>query len=239
MPRQAWALPRRRPRVRAPRRLLLIVSLVALAASPLLAENAKDFLRAEFWADREPVPGTGDEWPVSPALARARILEEAAWVYSGMVWGFDFSYTPLDRLRGLAERFDLKPIQSLEPGELKLAAGERAGDGEAYYAFVEYRPEAGLVSLMDAYAVDPWKSAQGNGKADMNRGVGARRAAYVDGLREAVRALLQSREPNKPRLAKGRVVFDRAPSLVLREGMYTAVVRARAMIVEVLPYTLY
>ena len=232
--------------------MILALALGLLALPALLGQADRELLRSEFWADREPVPGTSEEWPVSPRLARARILDEAAWVYGGMIWGFEFTYTPFDKTRALSERFDLQPIQSLDPRELSLAAGSFAPGARGldeglqgallsgdYRSFVEYRPEAALVSLMEAYSADPWKGAQGTGRADMILGVKGRRAAYIDGLRIAVRGLMQSREPNKPRLAKGRIVFDRPPTLTILAGSYTAGVKARAMVIEVLQYRVY
>jgi hypothetical protein len=203
------------------------------------APTGKELLRSEFWADIEPVAGVGEEWPVTPGEARSRILAEAAWVFGGMIWGFDFRYTPFDKARAIAERFELTPIQTLAPSSLRLAPGARASAADALYALAEYRPDAALVDLMGDYASDPWKGAQGTGKADMSLGVKGRRAAYEDGLRAAVRSLLQGREPNKPRLATGRVVFDRPPSMAIVGGYYTAQVRARAMVIEVVPYRVY
>jgi hypothetical protein len=219
--------------------LALALFLASGASAPCAAQAAKELLRAEFWADIEPVPGVGDEWPVGLETARARILSEAAWVFGGMVYGFDFSYTPYDRTRALEERFDIVPIGTLAPQSLRLAPGARASGGNAIYSFVEYRPDAGLVSLMQTYSSDPWRGAQGVGKADMNLGVKGRLAAYEDGLRAAVRSQLQGLEPNKPRLARGRVVFDRPPSMAIIGGLYTAQVRAWVMVIEVLPYKIY
>jgi hypothetical protein len=156
-----------------------------------------------------------------------------------MIWGFDFSYTPYDKTRALPERFDVTPPQSLAPTSLTLAPGARASGPEALWAFVEYRPDAALVSMMESYSSEPWKGAQGIGKADMNLGVKGRRAAYIDGLRSALRSLLQGQEPNKPRLVRGRVVFDRPPTLTIVGGYYSAQVRVRAMVIEVLDYKVY
>ena len=46
-------------------------------------------------------------------------------------------------------------------------------------------------------------------------------------------------EPNKPRLVKGRVALERAPIMAIRDGYYTVSVRARVMVIEVLPYKVY
>ena len=79
---------------------------------PAQPNPTRDFLRSEFWADLEPVAGVGEEWPVSPDEARRRILAEAAWVFGGMIWGFEFTYTPYDKTRAIQERFDIVPIET-------------------------------------------------------------------------------------------------------------------------------
>jgi hypothetical protein len=228
---------------------LLAAGLSGLPGAP--AANAQSAgggqaLRAEFWADLRPVAGVGEEWPVSEASARARILDEAAWVYGGMIWGFEFRYTPYDKTRAIPESFELEPIGSLAPGALSFAPGTplatsaaRALPADELRAYVEYEPGASLAALMASYALEPWKGCQGLGKADMDLGVKGRRAAYEDGLRLALRSLLQGLEPNKPRLVRGRVVLDRPPSMAIIGGYYTARIRARAMVTEAIPYKIY
>jgi hypothetical protein len=203
------------------------------------AAAGKGLLRAEFWADVEPVAGVGDEWPVSSETARARVLDEAAWVYGGIIWGFEFRYTPFDKTRAIPERFEIQPIESLGPDALSFAAGAKASTLDEFRYVIECRPRGDLVTLMESYAQDPWRGSQGIGKADMNLGLKGRRAAYEDGLRAAVRSYLQGLEPNKPRLARGRVVFDRPPTMAILGGFYTVQLRARVMVEEVVPYKIY
>ena len=218
---------------------------VAILALPLAAEDSgytgpdRSLLRAEFWADLTPVSGVGDEWPVSDATARARMLEEAAWAYSGLIWGFDFEYTPYDKTRGLAERFVLTPLGNLKPGSLSFAPGAPKASSDELRSFVEYKPSTALVQLMESYMQDPWKGSQGIGKADMNLGIKGRMAAYEDALRLAVRAYLQGLEPNKPRLVRGRVAFERAPTMAILGGFYTCQARARVMVGEILRNKVY
>jgi hypothetical protein len=238
----------RSPSTRLLRLLVCIGNATLFAIAPCAAQSpglaGKELLRSEFWAESYPVAETGEAWPVSPDEARGRIRDEAAWVFGGMIWGFEFAYTPYDKTRALQERFDITPIGTLDPGELALAPGaspaaDRAGSAGELRSFVEFRPGAALVSLMEGYANEPWKGGQGTGRADMNMGVKGRRAAYVDGLRAAVRSLLQGLEPNKPRLVRGRVAFVRPPSMAIIDGYYTARVRVRVMVIEVIPYVIY
>jgi hypothetical protein len=221
-------------------RILAAEILLALALAPACAQSAgKTLLRAEFWADLKPVAGVGDEWPVSEETARKRMLEEAAWVYSGMIWGFDFEYTPSDKTRAVAERFVLKPLGAIAPEALAFAPGAQRRYDDETRSFVEYLPDAASLELMSDYGHDPWKGAQGVGKADLQLGIKGRRAAYEDALRLAVRGYLQSIEANKPRLVRGRVAFERPPTLALVDGFYTSQARARVMVLEILRYKLY
>jgi hypothetical protein len=239
------AVARFRAPVLAPLAIARLAIALAAALCPWAAldavaqDSVRELLRAEFWTDVEPVAGVGDEWPVTPELARQRILEEAAWVYGGMIWGFDFSYTPYDKARAIPERFEIESLGALKLELLSIAAGAYPKSADEYRAFVEYRPAPALSALMASYAQEPWKSCQGIGRADMVLGVKGRRAAYEDGLRAALRGYLQSALPNKPRLVKGRIAFERAPSLAILGGSYTVQLRARAMVTESIPYKIY
>jgi hypothetical protein len=219
----------------------LLAALALAAAAPAAAQSpaSQGVLRAEFWVEVEPVAAPGEEWPLSLDTAVRRLLEEAAWVYSGLVWGYEFSYTPLDRVRALQERFELRSLGSIAAGDPALVPGGPTGLPDQVRAWIDYRPDAASIQLMESYSREPWKAAQGIGRADRILGWPGRRAAYEDAAREAVRDLMRSLEPNKPRLVRGRLAFERVPSIALRGGMYTVQARIRVTVLEALPYTVY
>ncbi|MFQ3621364.1 MAG: hypothetical protein SNJ78_10540, partial [Spirochaetales bacterium] len=86
-------------------------------------------LNEEFWYDSQPEvwkweantpsaspPSLSPPLPSPPNLRSIekeelyeRILEEARYVFSGMVYGFVFSYTPSDKARRVEEEFLLEP----------------------------------------------------------------------------------------------------------------------------------
>ena len=220
-------------------------ALVFLAAAVALGAEEGPLLRAEFWIDLEPVAAPGDPWPVPADIAGQRLLEEASWVYGGMVWGFDFEYVPLDRTRKIEELLRLTPLGSIAWGDQRLKPGKLEPrelglfEPSELHAFVEYRLDVASAAFMDSYSRVPWVRAQGIGKADLIKGWPGRRMAYEDALREAVRAYLRSIEPNKPRRATGRVVFDRVPSIMIKDGFYVVQARARIDVRELAPYVVY
>ncbi len=239
------------PRGRAAALAIALASNLAGPARLAAQEVSEPRLRAAFWVETEPVASAGEAWPVSSEEAARRLVDEAAWVFAGMVWGFSFEYVPLDRARGIEEGFVLEPLGSIPWGDPRLIPGklEPAGSRllpEASFgpstelrAYVEYRPEAEGARLMEAYGAEPWVRSQGLGRADILGGWKARRAAYEDALREAVREYLRSIEPNKPRRAAGRVVFERVPAITVREGAYLVQARSRIEVLELAPYVVY
>ncbi|MGO8694428.1 MAG: hypothetical protein ACLQMF_12245 [Rectinemataceae bacterium] len=209
------------------------------AAAQAQGDDGAVRFRSEFWAEIEPVSDLGDPWPVPPEERSRRIMDEAAWIYSGMIWGFEFSYTPYDKVRRIEERFDLKSLGSIRSDDPRLSLGPSRVEGGSTRAFVTYHPLPDEEARVVSYADEPWRGTQGIGRADYLLGWKAHRAAYEDGLREAVRSLLQLIEPNKPRRVLGRVVFERVPALGLAGGFYTSQVRARVEVSRILRYEVY
>ena len=210
-----------------------------MAPAGRAAAQSAPLLRAEFRIELEPASTKGGPQPADPGDAGERLLGEAAWAYGGMLWGFEFEYAPYDRARGIAETFRLRSLGAIERGDPRLVPGPASSDGRALRAYVEYRPDEAGAGLVESYRREPWKAAQGLGKAEVALGWAGRRAACEDALREAVRAHLRSIEPNKPRGASGRVVLERPPTIRVQGGRYTAQLRARIEVLEWKPYVVY
>lgn len=221
---------------------LLAVAAFAAPAAPAAAQAPfppPGALRAEFWTDLDGVPQSGDPWPLPLAVAAGRLAEEAAWVFAGQVWGFDFEWTPLDRTRQIAESFSMKPSGSIPKGDPRLAPEDSHVDGQRLVAYVSYNPTSSEAGLIASYARSPWKSAQGTGFGDYLRGYQGRRLAYEDAARAAIRDLLRGLEPNKPRRVKGHIVFAAAPRIAVADGAYKVEARFRIEVTGVEDYGLY
>lgn len=218
--------------------LLLSICLLApaLAQATLPPQGA---LRAEFWADLDGVPQSGDPWPLPLAVAAARLADEAAWIFAGQVWGFDFEWTPLDRTRHIEESFGMKPSGSIPKGDPRLAPEDSHVDGQRLVAYVSYNPTASESGLLASYGRSPWKSAQGTGSGDYLRGHLGRRLAYEDAARAAIRDLLRGLEPNKPRRVKGHIVFASTPRIAVADGAYKVEARFRIEVTEVQGYGVF
>jgi hypothetical protein len=236
--------------------MAIALALTLVATGAALAQDRDVVLRAEFPVDLAAPPSlspfTGVIDPayvarVPDGEAAAAVLAEATWVFSGMVWGFDYVYTPSDKARSIAELFVIQPRSpgALRQSSLHVAAARL--DGTTLFATVEF--------CLDAAArpeIESWKSVsaatQGRGMAPAFQGkpgsvaqaqVEARREAVGAAAREALRAWLRGVTHNKPREVRGAFAFASPPRLVIREGSWVASVRLYARVDEIVSYGAY
>lgn len=189
-------------------------------------------------------PAYAARLPDGPA-AKA-VLEEARWVFGAMTWGLDFSYTPSDKARGIAELFEVRQrwADGL-PMDLRAVAARTEAD--TAIVDVEYHPDSVSASEMEA-----WKRAsavsQGRGtaaafKADRAGASSPDPAARIDAAKDAARSALREylREitHNKPREVKGAFALAGPPRLFLSGGRWVASVRVYARIDDIRAYGAY
>lgn len=238
---------------------ILGLALLAALAAGAHAQDRDVALRAEFPADLEsvpPVPGfPGVPDPLySPRVpdkeVALAILEEARWVFAGMVWGFSYRYTPSDKARAIAELFQAEPRGELPLGYPGVHFPSVRQEGFTVYATVEWVLSPADRSEYGAWAGAPYASGQGQGSARAylpgrggeDTGLGqvvARREAILDAARSAVREYLRGITHNKPREATGSFAFAGPPRVILREGNWIATVRLRISVDDITSYGSY
>ncbi len=208
----------------------------AFAAAPAAAQDRR--LQGEFWAEVEPVEN-GAPKPIDTSLAFRRLVEEAAFVYAGMTWGFSFTYTPPDAARQVEEVYELVAQGGMEAADPRLRVAGRRATGTIYRVYVDYYPSAIDARRLDGWASADFKPAGGSGGAPVNKGVEARREAYGAAIKEAVREYLRPLVKEKPREIRGRLAFAAVPRVVYQKGAYVAIVKLRLKIDAVEPYAVY
>jgi hypothetical protein len=212
---------------------IVALALAGLAGAAPAAAQEDRLLRAEFWTDLNGIPASGDPWPLPLPVAAGRLVDEAAFVFSGQLWGFDFDWTPSDKARNVAEYFAIVPAGGIPHGDPRLLPEDTRVEGQSLLAYVSYRPTATEAGLLASYALSPWKSAQGQGSGSYLKGYAGRREAYGEAARAALRDLLRGLEPNKPRRVKGVIVFSGTPRIAVVDGDYRVYARFRIKVTEV------
>ncbi len=149
------------------------------------------------------------------------LLEEARWIFSGMVYGFRFRYTPGNLDEGFSEIFELEPRDRIPQGDPDLQVFQVEDDLKRIRVIFNYWPDEFQNRLLGVSRGGNFRGAAGMGGVPMME-PGSRIASFEAGVKQALREDLRSIEFNRPLEVRGLVYLASAPILSIRSGEYTS-----------------
>ena len=200
---------------------LLTCSLV-FVASPAAQPVEDPILVIEVWTELDPLVATGEERPVPREVAVERLLDDAQRILSGMIYGYSFTYTPVDSARGVAERFELDPVATIPRGDPGLSVFQTWVNRDRLYARIFYTMSAAQMQWRRSWESSSNRRSAAVGLSPFILGPTEKHHAVTDGIRLAVREYVRQRNFNRPQLVAGAVVLVASPALGVRAGNYEA-----------------
>ena len=212
--------------------LLILPSLSALALGETL------YVRP--WCEIEPFVRVGsDEYPLSEEAAARRVLEEGRTLFSAMVYGYTFIYTPSDASRRVDESFQLTPVADIPWGVGEVRVIETTTEEDKFSARLALSLPDAEVRRRESWGSAGVDAAMGTGEASLFGGHSAKIEALANAIKNAVRNHLSTRVLNKPREIRGEVVLWEDPRTVIRAGGYVTTAKVRLRITEIVPYRIF
>jgi hypothetical protein len=220
------------------------ILLLPLWSFPVCPQEA---LRGEVQVDLEPVyaPYVDVPYPLDTATAHRRALEEAAMIYSAMIYGWSFQYDIGERARRTPENFELSPLGEIPFGDPGLYATDTSLRETRFYLWTDYRltePQKRRLSMWNTGTI---LRAQAYGKGPLGGPVeGAdwiliKKTALEDAAREAVRGILRGNERNRPKEARGFIALAAFPVYWIDAGQWMVSARFKVEISELTPFAAY
>ncbi|MDR3114422.1 MAG: hypothetical protein LBU25_02765 [Treponema sp.] len=208
---------------------------------------AQEVLRGEVRVDLEPVYGAYVDvvYPLDAESAYRRGLEEAALVYSAMIYGWSFEYAIGERARGIAEAFELSPVGSIPFGDPGLLVTDAQVRDMRLYLWTDYHLNEAQKRRMGFWKSGTIQTAQAIGHGPLGdpvhaaEGLSIKKTALEDAARAAVRAMLRGSERNRPKEARGYIGLASFPTYWIDAGRWTTSARFRVEIKEILPFGAY
>jgi hypothetical protein len=222
-----------------------------------------EVLRGELRIDMEPIYGgfIDPEYPLREETLRRRALEEAAMLYSAMIYGWSFDYDVGERARGIEERFELIPLGHIPWGDGGLRATDAGIRDQRLCLWTDYHPDENQRRRLALWRAGGTRRAQGLGRgplgsplpaaapaepegdappADETRGwLDYRREGLEDAARAAVRAMLRGSERNRPKEARGRIALAAFPVFGIDSGRWLVSAQFRVELTELIPFAVY
>ncbi len=202
--------------------------------------EAPDRLLIRQWIELEPMvriePG---QYPIPLEVAQKSLLEKGRVLFSGMVYGWAFSYTPGDRARGVRESFEVTPVAEVPWGSPRLRVIETDVVETRLWARISYALDEEESRKRASWDSNTAALATGRGTADVQRGPEAWARALHEAMRDAIRRSLDTRYVNKPREITGEVVLWADPVTVVASGTYTTTATVKILVRDLIPYRIF
>lgn len=224
------------------RAAVLAAAIVALLGSPAsLSGQVPDvpILVIELWSELDPLVADGTERPIPREVAIERLLDEAVFILSGMVYGFRFVYAPSDPTRRVAEQFELEPYAEIVRGDPRLEVFQTWVQDSRLYARIFYTLDEQQRGWYRGWTSAANASASGTGVAPFIAGPAAKPRAARDAIRMAIRNHARGLEFNRPRRISGAVLVSDAPRTVVRDGNYETRISVLLQIDSIVRYENY
>jgi len=221
--------------------LLLILAFVFFQAG-LAAYSDPDYdsviYKGDFFVLLEPAGPLEPEVYDENAAIRL-LLEEASYVFSAMIYGFEFVYIPMDVARAVSEEFTLTPVHSIKWGDPALTVvGGRYKEGR-YDAELRYAVSEAQIPWIRSWETNILPAVSAVGMGDLNKGKEGKIQAIENTVKEAVRNYLRPRIYDKPRRISGRARLAAVPYITMDSGKFIAKARITLQIEEVLEYNAF
>jgi len=213
-----------------------LLVLAALLAAPL---GGQEFLRGQVRVQAD--------WgaPLPRDIPQRWALEEAAFYFSAMIYGWSFHYESGEAARGAAEALELSPLGQIPWGDDGLRATDvenRAGD---LFLWTDYRLSDAQRRRLLQWRAGTIQNAGATGYGELRYPqeaedwVAQRRQTLEDAARAAIRSFLRGTERNRPKEARGFLALSGFPVYRIERGRWAADARFRLELTEALPFAAY
>jgi hypothetical protein len=212
------------------RRIPVILLSLLLAAVPV-ALKAQELPQSEhiqlmLWADLDAYPETAAaEKTAHPddsvfSYPVRRLKELAPYLLTGMVYGWNYEYTPSDKLRGVSEYFECTEIHPLGDDSRNIVYKMPWIENNRMYCWVEFTRTPAMLESLNYWKSIVHPKIQGSGKGAVLDGFDGIQDACRESVKNAVREYYRKEIKNKPKLIMGKVLINGVPRLAMDSGRY-------------------
>ena len=185
-------------------------------------------IRFPIWAEVDAYPGTqaatDDIDAKEFSYPIARIKETVPFLIEGLVYGWNFTYVPSDKTRGVEEFFEIEPVQKLSDGQKNDGGTIEYSsvwiENNRFNCWVDFTRTDHQVQTYNLWASIQNPTIQGRGYGDLTKGFDGIKEAAEDSLKNAVRSYYRNLIKNKPKQITGAVLLRKTPLLGIDSGRY-------------------
>ena len=200
-------------------------------------EDEVRILRFPVWVFIEGQPGTMEEGDGKPFTSPKDALEKiTSFLIYGMCYGYNFYYTPADKMRGVKEDFRIEKISSMEVKKENIKIKEVRIKYPYVHTWVEYPLGQGEDVFNASWASLTYKSVKGRGDGKRQDEMAGVMTAYTNAIKNALTSYGKKTIKNKPKELRGAFLIKSDPRLFCASGLFKAELELYINIKEIIPY---
>ena len=222
-------------------------------------------IRIQVWADLDPFPGKFDDFNdcdddeenlskgqnLSPenektnqsefeqifGFAINRTKEIAPFLISGMIYGFNFEYTPYDKRRNVAEYWNFTPIKEISKNTNQLEYKNPIAMENKLVCWVYCDRTKEQTQEFEHWNSVVYPKIKGKGSASIENGFESIKEACSEAAKLAVREYWRTMIKNKPKEISGKLLLIGNPRIYISEGQYVTDLDFFMETDKIIPYT--
>lgn len=202
----------------------LLIGTQAWAQTPSVIQN----IRIPLWAELDAYPAIvnagdeegdkGDEGQFDYPIKSLK--EIAPFIIEGMVYGWEFYYTPSDKQRNVEEILEVTEIVSSDLLKSGIEYSSPWVTESRLNCWCSYRRNESQVQNYYLWSSIQNPIVQGRGYGSVTLGFEGLREAANDALKNAIRTYYRNLIKNKPKAITGKVLIRDLPQIGIDSGRY-------------------
>ena len=207
------------------RRITFFLLFIIFSTGLILGNSPSQIRKIHFslWAELDAYPELEQAQDLSSGVydySVSRIRQTAPFLIEGMVYVWEFSYTPQDNARGVEENLEITEIVPSDFFLNNITFSSVWFENERMNCWVTFERNEQQIQNYNLWASIKNPVIHGRGYGKLSDGFDGIKNAAAEALKNAVREHFRAIIKNKPKQINGKVLIKEPPILGIDAGKY-------------------
>ena len=219
------------------KRVTVKATILSLLAAGLFCQSAaaqetsfQRKIRLPLWAELDAYPGLVESGSAESGKfnynqgifdhAIGQMKKLTPFLLNGMIYGWEFDYTPSDKLRGVPEYFEVREIKPFDGDAKKIHYEQPWFDQSKVHCWANFERDDAMVASWKQWSDVRNPRILGIGGGRVSKGFEGIEEAAQNALKDAVRNYYRKILRNKPKQITGKVLINKIPAILIKSGEY-------------------
>ncbi len=195
-----------------------------IIAAKAQTPNFEQTIHIHIWSELDAYPELAEAQNTEAGIfeySTKRIKDVAPFLINGMVYGWNFVYTPSDKLRAIDEYFEISPINQIDTKTNPITYKNPWIQDNLVHIWAEYTRSKNQIHSFKSWETMSTQKTQGIGTASVKLGFEGITDATKNAIRDGIRNFYRPIIKNKPKEISGRIIISKEPKIGITQGQYS------------------